>query len=517
MFRGIVVAVALLGALPASAHAADISVDANGVLRYTGAPGKQSNVRFTETGAATVSVEQFTSTSSNVPDDNLVAGAGCTPSNPSVCAGVKSAVLDAGDLSDRVEAGWLQNPNDPNTFTGLKTIPTTITGGDGNDVLAGGGVTDSIEGGAGDDDIDGFAGDDTIKGNDGNDDLKPNTGRDTVVGGDGIDTAIYGRRDSPTFTLDAQRNDGSAGEGDLIGADIENVEGAANTDAQTVTIVGDTRANRLTVPAGRANLTGGDGADILEGGPQDDTINSRDGVPDVVICNGGTDTVLADTNDQISPSCENVQIQATPGGAFDDRPPTLVWASPGPSADLSASNPTVLSVNAADDRGLTKVQFFDDDRLLCEIPAAPFNCSYQPRGGDVGRNTLVAVAFDGAGQSTTAVRAVTVRRFAPKSMTLSLRPSRDRKAPYAFSMRGKITRPDPVSPSQGCSGTITFSVKKGTRVIQTKRVSLTRTCEYRTTFSFRKRTAKRLRFQAKFGGNEVLSSASSRTRTARLG
>jgi hypothetical protein len=115
------------------------------------------------------------------------------------------------------------------------------------------------------------------------------------------------------------------------------------------------------------------------------------------------------------------------------------------------------------------------------------------------------------------VRAVTVRRFAAKSMTLSLRPSRDRKAPYTFGLRGKITRPDPVSPSQGCSGTVTFSVKKGTRVIQTKRVSLTRTCEYRTTFSFRKRTARRLRFQAKFGGNEVLSTASSRTRTARLG
>ena len=75
--------------------------------------------------------------------------------------------------------------------------------------------------------------------------------------------------------------------------------------------------------AGKGNITGGDGADILEGASQDDTINSRDGSPDTVICNGGTDTVLADTLDTISPSCENVQVQATPGGAFDDRPPTL--------------------------------------------------------------------------------------------------------------------------------------------------------------------------------------------------
>ena len=72
----------------------------------------------------------------------------------------------------------------------------------------------------------------------------------------------------------------------------------------------------------------------------------------------------------------------------------------------------MLTVNAADDRGLTKVQFFDDDRLVCELTAAPFNCAYQPRGGDVGRNTLVAVATDGAGQTTSAVRAISVRRFA---------------------------------------------------------------------------------------------------------
>src|SRR5689334_23189131 len=106
MLRGIVVAVALMGALPASARAADISVDANGVLRYTAAPGKVSNVRLTETAAKTVSVEQFAS----VPlDDNLVAapGSNCTPTNPSVCTGVESAVLDAGDMSDRIEAGWL--------------------------------------------------------------------------------------------------------------------------------------------------------------------------------------------------------------------------------------------------------------------------------------------------------------------------------------------------------------------------------------------------------------------------
>ena len=48
-------------------------------------------------------------------------------------------------------------------------------------------------------------------------------------------------------------------------------------------------------------------------------------------------------------------------------------------------------------------------------------------------------------------------------------------------------------------------------------MTLTRTCEYKTTFSFKTRTASRLRLQAKFGGNEVLTGAASKVRTVRLG
>ena len=89
--------------------------------------------------------------------------------------------------------------------------------------------------------------------------------------------------------------------------------------------------------------------------------------------------------------------------------------------------------------------------------------------------------------------------------------------PTAFRATGRLLRPDQVSPSQGCSGTVTLTAKRGTKVISTKRAKLSRTCEYRATFSFKTRAASRLRIQAKFGGNEVLSTDSSKTRTARLG
>ena len=61
MVRRIAVLLALVFVLPASAHAADLSVDAGGVLHYTGSAGKTSNVRFSETGTETVTCLLYTS------------------------------------------------------------------------------------------------------------------------------------------------------------------------------------------------------------------------------------------------------------------------------------------------------------------------------------------------------------------------------------------------------------------------------------------------------------------------
>ena len=312
-------------------------------------------------------------------------------------------------------------------------------------------------------------------------------------------------------------NDGATGENDLIGTDVEGIEAAAEDASQTVRISGDGRANRLAVSFGRASIVGGEGADFLEGGPQDDTLSSRDGSPDTVVCNGGIDIVVADTLDTISPSCEIVQTQASPGGPFDDRPPNIAWSAPAAGVTLTANAATTLAVNATDDRGIARVQFLDDDRVVCDDTEAPYTCAYRPRGGDVGRNTLIAVAVDGANQTTSVVRPVSVRRFEARELTATLRPGRDRRAPYAFRVSGRLVRPEFVSPSQGCSGTVVVTAKRGSRTVSTKRATLGRTCEYQVTFRFRSRTASRLRIGAKFGGNDVLADKTSRVRTARLG
>jgi len=493
--------------LPATASAATVKLEGS-TVRFVGAPGLTNNITFTHSAATdTLTITREVTAG----DQDPFVLIGCTGgADSAVCAGpITLVVVDVNDSADRVTATI------PGTTPAPLPIPMRISGGAGNDALIGGGRGDVIDGGSGDDSIDGSSGDDTLRGGEGNDLLRPNRGADGISGGEGIDTVVYGLRQSPSYSLDGLANDGAAGENDLIGTDVENIQAAA--ESGVVTITGDGRANHLEAVSGPSVITGGEGADVLEGGPSDDVIYARDSSPDVVICDAGIDTVYADTLDLISPTCENVAIQAMPGGPFDDRPPFLAWAAPGAGASLPANTPTTLRVDAGDDRGLAKVQFLDDDRLVCEDATAPYECAYQPRGGDVGRNALVAIAVDTAGQTTSVVRAITVQRFRSSSLSLRLRPSRDRRAPYRFRATGALRRPPAVAPSQGCSGQVRITAKRGKRTVSTTRTKLSRNCEYAKTISFRTRVGSRLRLTARFEGNDVIASRSSRSRTARLG
>ena len=136
----------------------------------------------------------------------------------------------------------------------------------------------------------------------------------------------------------------------------------------------------------------------------------------------------------------------------------------------------------------------------------PFTCVFQPRGGDVGRNTLLAVGVDGANQTTTLVRPVTVRRFTrPGSRSRSGRAAtagrRTRSAPPG-GCRGRRT----VAPSQGCSGDGHDHRQGRSRTVATRRAEAVAQLRVRPDARFRSRPASRLRLTARFGGNDVLAS-----------
>jgi Bacterial Ig domain/RTX calcium-binding nonapeptide repeat (4 copies) len=448
----------------------------SGILTYTATPGDTNVIALAETAAGTVTV-----TPQPGDTDAFGGGTGCTPNgHGDTCTGVTSVVVDAGDGNDAISA------------SGLATIPATLNGDVGNDTLTGGGANDSLDGGDGNDVLNGGDGDDLLGGD---------AGADVLDGGDGIDTANYASRTTPSYSIDGVANDGSAGEGDNIEPDVEVVRAlAAATD--TVAMTGSSGPNRLVVTQGKATIVGGAGSDELEGGPQDDTIDARDGTQDVVICGGGNDTALVDTVDVVSPTCENVQRTATPGGLDDDHPPALTWTAPKSRARVSGDSPPTLMVTATDDRGVAHVEFYVNTRKLCTVAAAPYVCVYHPTGGDVGRDVLRAVAVDGAGQTATVVRIVDVVKFQPRRVSLTAKRS---------TAGGRIFLPDGVTAGQGCTGRVTVTARAGRRTVARHRLKVSHKCTFRTRIVSRSP----LRVTARFGGNAVLRARSSPVRTLR--
>ena len=87
MVRGLAVALALVLALPAAAQAAELRVD-GGVLTYTAAPGKVSNLTFVETAPQRVEVTLIAG------NTDAITATNCAGTGPYVCDGVTSALLE---------------------------------------------------------------------------------------------------------------------------------------------------------------------------------------------------------------------------------------------------------------------------------------------------------------------------------------------------------------------------------------------------------------------------------------
>ena len=559
-------------ASPGGAHAATLTYDgATDTLTYAAAAAQTNLVGFNQpTADPDVELHRFDGDS----DPIAALPANCTEEDPGtryLCTDVALVVADAGDEDDILDAGgaagdFLMPPPDPTVLDDIEVefslgdgsdlsaggrSDDTITAGDGDDLMAldpiggggggsdtadagagnddvlsgrgddevqlgdgddhvgGGPGIDTLEGGAGDDDIASGPGADILRGDAGNDTLtgecdeqpcppEPGAGAgDDVDGGPGLDLFRY-ETYAPgpvTITLDDAANDGAAGEGDNIDDDVEDV--------------------RVTGP-GDATVTGAPGFNNLTTGSGTDTINSRDGSPDRVSCGAGTDVVNADDVDVIGPDCETVNVVTS--GYNEDKAPLVAWSTPASGSRLSNTSANALAATASDDKGIASVQFLDDERTLCSDTTAPYTCDYRPQGDDVGRNTLVAVAIDGSGQTASAVRAVVVPRFAG---TLSARttPRRDARAPYRFTTTGRLTLPSGVTPAQGCRGTITVQFKAGRKTVSTRRVRLRSNCTYRSRVTFRIQQRLRprtLRRSVRFGGNAVMRAKSARRQTLRV-
>lgn len=222
----------------------------------------------------------------------------------------------------------------------------------------------------------------------------------------------------------------------------------------------------------------GDGA----GDDTQDLDDDGDGVPDAA---DDCPTRPASTADGCPASPPPPPPPPPPAAPRVNQPPTVRFKTPLSGTAIGPSHTIELEVS--DDAGIRSVGVFDDDGTICTLTAAPFTCTWEPTGADVGRATLLASAVDTDGRSTLGIVRVRVSRF---EADLTLRRKGRR-------VRGRLVLPAAVERSLGCRGDVTVRRKKVRRT-----VALKRNCTY---------TARlprgRGKPRARFAGNPVVEPA----------
>ncbi len=230
--------------------------------------------------------------------------------------------------------------------------PDRLFGYAGDDQVLGEGGADELNGGSGNDNVDGGADNDGLEhcsncigsGND------PGVGADTYTGGSGVDKLwLDGHAAGMAISIDGQANDGSSGEGDNVGSDIEVIAGTVHNDSFNGSagpdtfeggggnddmhgaggnddIYGGSGDDRVFGDAGSDKVQGASGADSVDGGAgtdqmygdvascsvfcslDSDTMAARDGERDTVDCGGGADSAVVDQLDVVA-FCVSVDRQ----------------------------------------------------------------------------------------------------------------------------------------------------------------------------------------------------------------
>ena len=104
---------------------------------------------------------------------------------------------------------------------------------------------------------------------------------------------------------------------------------------------------------------------------------------------------------------------------------------------------------------------------------------------------------------------------AAKSVSVKIKPSRDRSKPYSFTFSGKVTLPSGVTTAKGCSGTVTVTLKNGKKTVTTKKVSVKKDCTYSAKVTVSKKG--KMKASVKFAGNSSVGAKTSAALNLRAG
>jgi Ca2+-binding RTX toxin-like protein len=218
------------------------------------------------------------------------------------------------------------------TFT--DTIPTTISGGNGNDSLNGGQGAEILKGGNGDDRVDGGKGNDTAILGRGDDTFRwdPGEGSDVIEGQSGLDTMVFNGANAPAVeNVTMSANGGrltfhrDPANITMDTDDVEIVDFNAIGGLDTVTVNDLTGTDVIQTNLDLAADLGGDTADGVE---DDVVVNGTDGNDNVLINRNGASADVtglasavsithADSSDKLSvntlPGADNVLATGAAG------------------------------------------------------------------------------------------------------------------------------------------------------------------------------------------------------------
>jgi Ca2+-binding RTX toxin-like protein len=286
-----------------------------GVLHYEYATGAPTSHVVVRTNGATFTIDD---------DFGIYAGPGCTyPTQDGsfvTCTGV--GLPGAGYVI--IHTGPTNDSIDFYPTGAYTTIGGYLDAGAGNDTILGSDGGDKMFGGPGDDYLNGWGG--------GTDFLSGGPGADTLYGGAGFDIVEY--TDHTTGVVASADgvvgDDGTPGEGDTIGTDVEGIEGSSYDDVLTGNaadnlLIGCSGSDHLNGLGGNDELSGdlygiGDctgpiGADVLIGGPGTDTVDYNDRSANLVVDLSGSaaNDGQAGEHDTVDNDVENIV-----GGTGDD-------------------------------------------------------------------------------------------------------------------------------------------------------------------------------------------------------
>jgi Ca2+-binding RTX toxin-like protein len=213
---------------------------------------------------------------------------------------------------------------------------TLVDGGDGPDTLTATRFC-FVEGGPGDDRLIGRQGQQYLSGGEGtdsldggldNDHLRGGAGPDVMAGGPGEDHVSYDDHTAAVrISLDGRANDGKAGEGDWVRADVEGGHGSRGPttfigNAGPNYFSGSEKDDVIQAQAGDDSIRGFGGRDLLSGGAGNDEIIGSYGA-DVIRGGAGNDLLLGERgsddlsggagHDRLSGGRESDTLRGGPG------------------------------------------------------------------------------------------------------------------------------------------------------------------------------------------------------------